>query len=67
MKLARRQRDCLPEPPTPTSIALPRGRPMMRLMRVTCSIACWKSTSSITALVSLCEASCSSSVFLRRS
>ena len=33
MKAARRVSDCLPEPPTPTSSALPRGSEMMREMR----------------------------------
>ena len=39
MNAARRAKDCLPEPPTPTSSALPRGLVRMRLMRHTCSIA----------------------------
>ena len=33
-------KDCLPLPPTPTSMALPRGTLMVLAMRVTCSIAC---------------------------
>ena len=33
-------RDCLPLPPTPTSMALPRGTLMVLAMRVTCSMAC---------------------------
>ena len=33
-------RDCFPEPPTPTSIAFPRGWLRMRVIRHTCSMAC---------------------------
>lgn len=65
MNDARRARDCLPLPPTPTSMALPRGRSMMRAIRVMCSMACWKRTRSITALASLYSRSLSSSAFLR--
>ena len=44
---AMRVRDCLPDPPTPTSMALPRGWRRMRLMRVMCSTASRKKTSFI--------------------
>mmetsp|Transcript_14093 Transcript_14093/g.33800 ORF Transcript_14093/g.33800 Transcript_14093/m.33800 type:complete len:251 (+) Transcript_14093:3634-4386(+) len=64
MYAASRVRLCLPEPPTPTSMALPRGRSMMRVMRVTWSMAWLNSTRSITGLLSLCSASFSTSVLL---
>jgi len=53
MCAARRESDCLPEPPTPTSSAWPEGLEMMREMRQMCFIASSNSTRSITALVSL--------------
>ena len=43
---ARRVSDCLPEPPTPTSSAEPRGVRMMRLIRMKWSSASLKSTRS---------------------
>jgi hypothetical protein len=43
----RRVSDCFPEPPTPTSSAQPRERPKRRVMRVRCSRASWKNTSSM--------------------
>ena len=64
MNVASLASDCLPEPPTPTSIAFPRGRSKMRVMRVTCSMAWLKSTRSITGLDSLCSVSFSTSVLL---
>ena len=39
MYAPKRVRDCLPEPPTPTSSAQPRERPKRRVMRVRCSRA----------------------------
>ena len=42
----RRVRVCLPEPPTPTSSAEPRGVRMMRQMRMKCIRASSKSTMS---------------------
>ena len=39
--------DCLPEPPTPTSIAEPRGAVRMRARRQTWSMASGKKTSGI--------------------
>ena len=39
--------DCFPQPPTPTSRALPRSCRIMRVMRVTCSIASIKNTNFI--------------------
>ena len=38
MKADRRESDCLPEPPTPMSMALPEGFEMMRQMRQTARI-----------------------------
>ena len=64
MNVARRASDCLPLPPTPTSMALPRGRSRIRVIRVTWSIAWLKSTRSITALLSLCSFNLSTSVLL---
>ena len=52
----------MPEPPTPTNMALPRGRSRMRVIRVTWSMAWLKSTRSITALFSLCSLSLSTRV-----
>ena len=63
MNAASFARLCLPLPPTPTSIALPRGRSTMRVMRHTCSIAWLNSTRSITGRESLCSASFSVSTF----
>lgn len=37
MEAARRVRDCLPDPPTPTSSALPPGTRSTRLIRDRCS------------------------------
>jgi len=62
MKPARRESDCLPEPPTPTSSAWPDGLEMMREMRQMCFIASSNSTRSMTALVSLYSSSASMSV-----
>ena len=64
MNVARRASDCLPLPPTPTSMALPRGRSRIRVIRVTWSIAWLNSTRSITALLSLCSFNLSTSVLL---
>ena len=47
MYAAKRVSDCLPEPPTPTSIALPRGWRSTRARRETWSIASQKKTSFI--------------------
>ena len=44
MKEAKRVRLCFPEPPTPTSIALPRGWRRMRAILVACSAASLKKT-----------------------
>lgn len=48
--------DCFPEPPTPTSIAFPRGWLSIRVIRHTCSMACspeeqqgWQRTRNNTA------------------
>mmetsp|Transcript_9193 Transcript_9193/g.38628 ORF Transcript_9193/g.38628 Transcript_9193/m.38628 type:complete len:250 (-) Transcript_9193:487-1236(-) len=64
MNVASLASDCLPEPPTPTSIALPRGRSRMRVTRVTWSMACSNSTKSITAFDSLCSFNFSTKVLL---
>ena len=63
MKLARRDRDCFPLPPTPTTRALPRGLSMMRVMRQMCCMATSNRTRSIVALLSLYSASFSVSTF----
>ena len=47
MKAAKRVSDCLPLPPTPTSIAEPRGAVRMRARRQTWSMASGKKTSGI--------------------
>ena len=44
MKQPSRVSDCRPEPPTPTSIALPRSCRRMREMRTRCFIASSKNT-----------------------
>ena len=46
MYAASRVSDCLPEPPTPTSSAEPRGVRMMRAMRMKWISASSKSTRS---------------------
>lgn len=53
VKAASLVRDCLPEPPTPTSSAWPRSMRMMRCTRVRCSRASSKSTRFILDLFSL--------------
>ena len=58
---------CFPEPPTPTSIAFPRGCRKMRAMRVACSAASMKNTRFIafveSALYSSRYSSISSTIF----
>eukprot|EP00982_Pelagococcus_subviridis_P017580 31550-Pelagococcus_subviridis.AAC.13 len=44
MNVANRVRDCFPLPPTPTSIAFPRGWRRMRAILVACSAASAKKT-----------------------
>lgn len=39
MKEAKRAKDCLPEPPTPTNRACPDGCYTIRVILQTCSIA----------------------------
>mmetsp|Transcript_12091 Transcript_12091/g.51941 ORF Transcript_12091/g.51941 Transcript_12091/m.51941 type:complete len:253 (+) Transcript_12091:4700-5458(+) len=46
MYAARRVKDCFPEPPTPTSNALPRSMARSRAMRIMCFNASSKSTRS---------------------
>ena len=48
---AKRVRLCLPEPPTPSSSALPSGREMTRHTRETCSMASRNITRFMGALV----------------
>mmetsp|Transcript_14317 Transcript_14317/g.34861 ORF Transcript_14317/g.34861 Transcript_14317/m.34861 type:complete len:271 (-) Transcript_14317:8417-9229(-) len=64
MKVASLARDCLPEPPTPTSIAFPRGKSKIRVMRVTWSIAWLNRTKSITGFDSLCSPNFSTKILL---
>jgi len=45
MEAAKRQEDCFPLPPTPTSMALPRGWDRMRARRAACLAASSKKTS----------------------
>lgn len=44
MKEAKRVSEALPDPPTPTSMALPRGWRRIRAMRMMCSMASMKNT-----------------------
>lgn len=53
VKAASLVRDCLPEPPTPTSSAWPRSMRIMRCTRVRCSRASSNSTRFIRDLFSL--------------
>lgn len=46
---AKRASDCLPEPPTPTRKALPRGLDVMREIRQTCSMAWLNNTNFMDA------------------
>lgn len=57
-------KDYLPEPPTPTSKALPPGISKILEILEMCSIAALKSTKFITALLSLYSANFSSKIYL---
>ncbi len=50
------ERDCLPEPPTPTSIECPEGCDMIRVILHTCFTASSKRTKSILVFDSLYSA-----------
>lgn len=57
-------KDCFPEPPTPTKSAFPVGNSKILTILLICSIASEKSTRFITDLVSLCSVSFSSNAYL---
>jgi hypothetical protein len=64
MKAESLDKDCFPEPPTPTNRALPVGNSRILTILEICSIASEKRTRFITDLLSLCSVSFSSSVSL---